>query len=52
MISKKLTLKNIAQLVRNKRIFFRADFNVPLKDGQVANTKRINSTLPSIKFLL
>lgn len=30
----------------------RVDFNVPLKDGVISDTKRIVSTLPSINYLL
>ncbi|MBI5390237.1 phosphoglycerate kinase [Candidatus Woesearchaeota archaeon] len=38
---------------RNKRVFLRADFNVPLDDkGNITNDKRIRETLPTIQTLL
>lgn len=52
MLSKKLGLSQIANYVKGKRVLFRADFNVPLKSGVIANNTRIVSTLPSIQFLL
>lgn len=30
----------------------RVDFNVPMKDGEITDPKRIVSTIPSIKYLL
>jgi len=38
--------------LREKRIFVRVDFNVPLKDGQICETHRIDSTLSTLRFLL
>lgn len=51
MLSKKLTIDKIPHLIKNKRALVRVDFNVPIKDGHVADTTRISSTLDTINFL-
>ena len=45
-----LTLRDID--VKGHRVFLRADLNVPLKDGVITNSKRIDATLPTLKHLL
>lgn len=35
-----------------KVVFLRLDLNVPVDNGQITSYKRINSTLPTIKYLL
>jgi phosphoglycerate kinase len=38
--------------LKNKKVFIRADLNVPIKSGKISSTKRIEASLPTIIYCL
>ena len=40
------------QNIEGKRVLLRVDFNVPLNDGSITESSRIQKVLPTIKSLI
>lgn len=38
--------------VKNKKVFLRVDFNVPIENGKVVDANRIKSSIPTLQMLL
>lgn len=48
-----MSVKKMADLdLAGKRLFIRADLNVPIKDGKVTSDVRIRATIPTLKLAL
>lgn len=46
----KKTVKDLE--LNGKKVLVRADFNVPMKDGNISNDNRIQAALPTIEYIL
>ena len=39
-------------IIKDKRVFIRADLNVPMRSGKISSENRIKASLPTIKYAL
>lgn len=46
----KKTVKDLE--LKGKKVLIRADFNVPMKDGEITNDNRIQAALPTLEYVL
>ena len=50
---KDLNKKTVKELdVRGKRVIVRCDFNVPISEGIISDPKRVEESIPTIKYLI
>ena len=47
-------MRSVSELtnLRSKKVILRLDLNVPLKNGKITDTTRIDKVLPTIEYLL
>ena len=38
--------------LQGKKVLVRADFNVPMKDGEITNDNRIQAALPTLEYII
>jgi phosphoglycerate kinase len=53
MVGKEFNKKTVRDIeLAGKTVLLRADFNVPIKDGQISGDYRLRATLPTIEYIL
>jgi phosphoglycerate kinase len=50
MLGNKLTIRDVD--VKDKRVLIRVDFNVPIQNGVVTDSKRVKAAIPTLKYCL